>query len=362
MKIALLTASCRGGGAERVQISLAREFLQLGHCVYFVAFEEDGPLLREVPTGIHLITFGASRVMGGVLPLVGFLRKESPDVIIAAMAHVGTVAIMAQFLARWQGKLLVRVDFSRRYNSHSLFDIKRLVMSVLQKNLFPRAYAIVGVSQAIVEESQEDFSLNNCHLVHNPVATSFVGRVCSEKTHHPFFVCGEPIIIAIGRLSRVKGFSFLLKVFSVLRKSYNAKLIILGEGGERQNLEIEVRSLDLENHVSLPGFVPDPFLYLRNSSVYVLTSESESFGLSLVEALSTGMPIVSTDTEGPRDILNDEVLGELVPFGCIELFAAAICRALGTTEKYREIRITRAADFAPERIAAQYLRLIMGEE
>lgn len=356
MKIALLTASCRGGGAERVQITLAKEFAQRGHSVYFVAFEDDGPLRSEIPKDVHKVNFGVSRVMNGILPLVLFLRTEKPDAVIAAMAHVGTVALMAQILARWPGKLLVRVDGSRRYQDQGAFSFKRLMLYMLQKCFLPRAYAVLGVSAVIAEELRDDFSLSNCHIIPNPVAISNEGE--GSRTKHPFFDCNKPVIIAIGRLHKEKGFSFLLRVFAILHKTHDANLLILGEGEERQSLEIEIKTLGVEHHVSLPGFVRDPFAYLRRSTVYALSSESESFGLTLVEALSVGIPVVSTDTEGPRDILNDDKLGELVPFGNVEGFAAALGRSLDSSENYREKRISRAADFAPPRIAAQYLRLI----
>lgn len=360
MKIALLTASCRGGGAERVQITLAREFAQLGHSVHFVAFEDDGPLRNEIPENVHMMSFGVSRVAYGVLPLVRFLKEEKPDVIIAAMTHMGTVALIAQMVARWQGKVLVRTDGSRRYHSQGVFSPKRLVLYILQRFLFPHAYAVIGVSAAIAEEFREDFRLNNSHLIPNPVATNFGGNRKSA-VQHPVFGCGEPVVIGIGRLHKMKGFLFLLRAFAVLRKTHRAKLLILGEGNERSCLEAEIEKLGLDAHVSLPGFVDDPFDYLQRSSVFVLSSESESFGLTLVEALSRGIPVVSTDTEGPRDILNHENLGELVPYGDVDSFAAAIGRAFDTPEKNREERIARSADFAPDRIAAQYLRLIEGE-
>jgi len=359
MKIALLTASCRGGGAERVQITLAKEFAQLGHSVHFVAFEDDGPLRNEILKDVHMVIFGVSRVVYGILPLVRFLREEKPDAVIAAMTHVGTVALMAQILARWPEKVLVRADGSRRYHGQGVvFSPKRLLLYMLQKYLFPRAYAVLGVSAAIAGEFRDDFCLKNCHIVPNPVATSFGGRGDSAQAKHPFFDCCKPVVIAIGRLNKQKGFSFLLRAFAVLHNTHDAKLLILGEGKERQRLEAEIKDLGLDDHVSLPGFVHDPFAYMQRSSVYALSSESEPFGLTLVEALSTGIPVVSTDTEGPRDILNNDILGELVPFGDVECFAAALVRSLNVSEKNREERIARAADFAPDRIAAQYLQLI----
>ena len=358
MKIALLCASLRGGGAERVQITLAKKFKQLGHSVYFVVIEDDGPLLKDIPEDIEIFNFKVSRVVFGIFPLFQFFRKKNPDVVIAAMTHVGIVALLSQILACWSGKLLVRADGSRRYHSQSKYNLKYVVLYILQRFLLPKAYSVIGVSKTIAKEFQEDFALKNCHVIHNPVATSINQKNKTNMGNNSFFDDHRPVVIAIGRLVKQKGFSFLLKAFAVLVKKRESKLVILGEGNLRQTLEAEIEELGIHYCVSLPGFVQDPFFYLKRSSVYALSSESEPFGLSVVEALSVGLPVVCTDTEGPRDIINNDKLGEIVPYGNIELFAAAIGRALDEPDKNNQYRITRAAEFAPDRIVKQYLQLI----
>ncbi len=355
MKIALLSASFRGGGAERVQITLAAEFTRLGHEVHFVAFEDDGPLRDEVPEGVELTVFGVPRVSRGIKPLTRFLKETDPDVVIAAMVHVGTVALAAQILSRWKGKILVRADGSRRYHGRKQSGPKNSILNCLQRLLLPKAYAVIAVSESIAAEYREDLGLKNCHVIYNPVATTF-GE--SAPARHPFFESGDPVIIAIGRLTRQKGFAFLIEAFIELTSLHNSRLIILGEGEERQNLEALIAGHQLEDKVSLPGFVPDPFTYLRRSSVFALSSESEPFGLTLVEALSTGMPVVCTDTEGPKDIVDNPRIGEIVSFGDTGLFASALGKALNNTSVDREARIIRSAEFAPARIASEYLQLI----
>ncbi|MBN1851628.1 MAG: glycosyltransferase [Pirellulales bacterium] len=362
MKILLLSASYRGGGAERVQITLAREFLRLGHSIHFIAFEDDGPLHSHIPEGVHLTCFSTSRVASAVVPLVHFLQKEKPDVVIAAMTHVGLIACIAKRIANWRGKLMIRLDGSQRQCRDMVPLCKRLVQNLLQRFLFPREHAMIAVSNTIAKEFIEDFRLRNCHVLPNPVATSFRENNDSMMPQHPFFESGEPIIIAIGRLHKEKGFHFLLKAFAVLNKSRSAKLLILGEGGERSHLESEIKRLGISCHVDLPGFIDDPVAYLKQSSVYVLCSETEAFGLTLVEALSTGIPVVCTRTAGSRDIVTHQEIGDFIDYGDTHALAAALQRAIDTPNQNREIRIARAADFAPERIARQYLQLIINSE
>jgi len=355
MKLALLSASFRGGGAERVQITLAGEFARLGHEVHFVAFEDDGPLRGEVPAGVELTVLGVPRVSRGIMPLARFLRKTDPDVVIAAMVHVGAAALAAQMLSRWKGKVIVRADGSRRYHGRKAGGSGSPVLDWLQRILLPGAHALVGVSSTIAREYEEDLGLKNCLVIHNPVSAR---SGVSVPVKHPFFESGDPVAIAIGRLTKQKGFDFLIEVFGGLVEKPDLKLIILGDGDQRQELESLISELGLDGSVSLPGFVTDPFPFLRRSSVFALSSESEPFGLTLVEALSTGIPVVSTDTEGPRDILNDERLGYMVPFGEHKRFGDCILKALEMPGEYRLVRIDRAAEYAPGRIAQEYLRLI----
>ncbi len=357
MKIVLLSASFRGGGAERVQITLAGEFARLGHQVHFVAFEDDGPLRSEVPEGVELTVFGVPRIASGIMPLTRFLKAADPDVVIAAMAHVGTAALMARILSRWKGKVIVRADGSRRYHSLNMPGGRRSLLDMLQRSLLPKADAVIGVSTAIADEFREDFSLANCHVIHNPVAVR-PEDPDSSPPEHPFFESGRPVFISIGRLEKQKGFTFLIRTFAGIKEFLDSRLLILGEGSERENLEAQIRDLGLEDCVSLPGFVPDPFAWLRRASVFVLSSETEPFGLTLVEALSTGIPVVSTSTEGPIDIINDKRLGHLGYFGTDLRFGMAMRTALESPGENRELRIERAADFAPSRIAAKYLELI----
>jgi glycosyltransferase involved in cell wall biosynthesis len=355
MKIALLSASFRGGGAERVQITLASEFARLGHRVHLVVFEDDGPLRDEVPPEVELTILGVGRVARGILPLSRFLGSAEPDAVIAAMVHVGTAALFARILSRWKGKIIVRADGSRRYHGRGKSGPGNFLLEMLQRSLLPRADAVIGVSSAIAQEYREDLGLTNCHVMHNPVSA---GTAYGGPAEHPYFNSGAPVVISVGRLVRQKGFLFLIRVIAALREKRDVKLIILGEGEDRSLFEEEITKLGLDDHVSLPGFVPDPVAYLRRSSAFALSSESEPFGLTLVEALSTGIPVVSTDTEGPRDILDDARLGRLVPYGNIDGFASALSRALDEKDGSRDIRVAKAEGFSPARISEKYLQLI----
>jgi glycosyltransferase involved in cell wall biosynthesis len=153
----------------------------------------------------------------------------------------------------------------------------------------------------------------------------------AQSPGHPWF--GEPdhpVVIGIGRLVAQKNFRLLIDAFALVKRDHpTARLVILGEGEERGMLEAQIRRLGLQQSVSLPGFVDNPYACLARARVFVLSSDFEGLPTVLIESLAVGTPVVSTDcASGPREVLQDGALGELVPVGEVEAFARGIGRAL----------------------------------
>jgi glycosyltransferase involved in cell wall biosynthesis len=161
----------------------------------------------------------------------------------------------------------------------------------------------------------------------------------------------------VGRLNEQKDFPTLIRAFKIVyEKSKNARLIILGEGSEREHLMHLIKELGLVDIVSLPGFLQNPFSYMHRSQVFVLPSIHEGFGNVLVEAMACGCPVVSTDCpSGPREILNNGEYGHLVPVGDAAAMAAAILDVLDGHGK--AVPAAWLEQFSPEIIARQYIEI-----
>jgi glycosyltransferase involved in cell wall biosynthesis len=137
-----------------------------------------------------------------------------------------------------------------------------------------------------------------------------------------------------------------------------ARLVILGEGRLREDLQALAESLGIQADLAMPGFVENPFQYMARAAVLVLSSQYEGLPGVLIQALACACPVVSTDCPGgAREILADGAYGALVAVGDAEGMAQAILRELGDpTPKDRLLR--RAEDFSVESGVSNYLSLL----
>lgn len=172
----------------------------------------------------------------------------------------------------------------------------------------------------------------------------------------------DTYLISVGRLVRRKGYNYLLDAL-VKIKTPNVKLVILGEGPEKENLLKIIAANHLEDRVILPGFVDEQtkFQYLNCSDIYVLSSIHEGFGIVLQEAMQTGLPIVSTNYGGQLDIIKNRVNGLLVEHCSSDALADGIIQLLADKElmkKMRQNNLNKVSEFYADSIAEKYIACI----
>jgi glycosyltransferase involved in cell wall biosynthesis len=163
--------------------------------------------------------------------------------------------------------------------------------------------------------------------------------------------------MGVGRLTAQKDFSTLIRAFASLRTQRAARLMILGEGEERFQLEALVQELGLQADVALPGFIANPYKYLKWSTVFVLSSRWEGLGNVLIEAMAMGTSVVSTDCpNGPAEILESGRWGRLVPVGDVDALTKAMIATLDDPAPPDVAR--RAMDFEVDAAVDAYARAL----
>jgi glycosyltransferase involved in cell wall biosynthesis len=251
--------------------------------------------------------------------------------MLSIMNHTSIIALWARRLVGAPGQVVVSVRNTLSDSAGHASDRRGRLMPLLIKRFYPWADGIVTVSNGVADDLAQVTGIRErIQAIYNPVVTPELREKVQAPLAHPWFGPGEPpVVLAVGRLTMQKDFSTLIQAFAQVRRARAARLLILGEGAERPVLEELVRQLGLEQDVSLPGFVTNPYPYMARASLFVLSSRWEGLPGVLIEALYCGAPLIATDCpSGPREILADGQYGQLVPVGDATALALAIEAAL----------------------------------
>lgn len=331
-RVALFLPTLRGGGAERVMVNLAHGFSQRGVHVDVVLAEADGVFLSRVPPGAQVFDLGVKSVYRAVPGLARYLRRRRPDALLSALTHANLVAVLGRLIAHVPVRTCVAVHSTLSVEVRETPGLKGRVIPGLASLLYRRADRVIAVSEGVADDLARCASLprEKIKVIYNPVVTPDLLARAEEPLDHPWFSDGEPpVVLSVGRLTAAKDHATLIRAFALVRRERVARLVILGEGNERRHLEALAGELGLGDDVALPGFVENPYTYMRRARVFVLSSRWEGLPTVLVEALAVGTPVVSTDCpSGPREILEGGRWGRLVPVGDVDALATAILVSL----------------------------------
>jgi glycosyltransferase involved in cell wall biosynthesis len=331
-RIALVTSTMEGGGAQRAVAKLASGFVARGHEVDLVLGRASGPYLAELAPEVRVVDLGVRRFAEAVAPLTQYLRSTRPVAVFSALDYVNVVTVAARALSRVDVPLVVSERNTLSAAVAHTSSRRTKLMPTLIRWTYPRAEAVVAVSQGVADDLVALCGLapETVHVLNNPVVTPEVVRMRAEPVEHPWLRDrSTPVVLAVGRFVPQKDFGVLLEAFAMARRSCPARLLILGEGVLRPQLEQQVASLGISDHVSLPGFCANPYPAMAAADVFVLSSRWEGSPGALIEAMSCGTPVVATDCpSGPREILADGRYGRLVPVGAAAALSECLVEAL----------------------------------
>jgi glycosyltransferase involved in cell wall biosynthesis len=338
-RLAIFLPGLYGGGAERITLNLAAGISRQGYAVDLVLAQAEGPYLAELPDSVRLVELNARhrsglRTMASFPALVRYLRHARPDALLSAL-HANIIALWARRVAGIPQRVVISEHNTFSHRQQELPKWYRLPMLRLLRRFYPWANGIVAVSEGVADDLAQVAGIprDRIQVIYNPVVTPELQAKVKELIEHPWFEPGEPpVVLAVGSLTAQKDFSTLIQAFIRVLRARPARLMILGEGEERPALEALVKRLGLEQNVSFPGFVANPYAYMAQASLFVLSSRWEGLPTVLIEALFCGKPIIATDCpSGPREILRDGQYGKLVPVGDMASLAQAIGAVLDDT-------------------------------
>ncbi|MBW2412530.1 MAG: glycosyltransferase [Deltaproteobacteria bacterium] len=290
-------------------------------------------------------------------------RQHKCRVISSFMLKSNRVAVFTKlFLAR---SLRVVVNVHEVMSRHLIeahpFAIERLVQRWLSRLVFKNADLIVAVAEGVKNDLVAHFGAHpeKIAVVPNPIDLNLIRRMAAEPLEDmPRGDSGAALIVAAGRLVKLKGFDLLIRAFADLPDEIRARLMIVGDGEERQNLQKLVERLRLDKKVFLIGSKKNPWKYMARADIFVLSSHTEAFPNVLGEALALEIPVLATDcSAGIREYLQNGKCGLIVPPGDKKALTRGLTQMLTDSELGRRLvkqAAERVAEFDIARVVNIY--------
>jgi len=351
-KIVLVISSLGGGGAESILVRMSKYLCDLGYNVVFVTL--DFPVLKEKhvldPKIKRVIIFYrgysfSSKMYSTIkrfIALRRLIKTEKPFVVLSFMTPTNILTIIATIGLNVKCIVSERTDPSR-FSYGYIYDF-------LTKSLYRFSDKVIVQTEAICN------FLRNRYKADISIIPNFINN--KSEVILPRL---EKRIIAVGRLVDNKNFRLLIFAFYRLRKSFPEwTLHIIGEGEQRQNLENLILSLELNNKVILHGYVSNPFPMLMSSSLFVQTSIFEGFPNVLLEAMSCGLPVISTEETGYM-LIKHNVNGLLFPSGDIDQLVLQLNRLMLNNNLRESLGLEALkvrVDYHIDKIMAQWLNVL----
>ena len=308
----------------------------------------------SLPTGVYRRALGLLQFWCKQMYRLVEKHWGKPDVLHSHFYFMGAIAAQLPALS---GVPLVHTEHSSKLNK-SLDAISSLDKKLAQK-AFAAASVITAVSTAYADRLCQNFGIH-AQVVPNVLALASPKRA-SQITESPHHRLTNFTWISVGRLIESKGMMTLLEAFAeALKVDANQQLQIVGDGPYRGALQTQIEQLHLTDKVKLLGAMPRNKVqeYLANAHAFVLLSQSETFGVSYIEAMALGLPVVATRCGGPSDFVN-ATNGCLVPVGDATKATEAMCKVKAHYAAYlpEQIAAKVLQQYAPSSVAQQIIQI-----
>ena len=329
--VLIVAPSFMGGGAERVAVNLANQYASEGIRVTILVVRPEGPYREQLAANVRVVELNCKGRVSSLLAVFKALKRLKPDNVLSVIRGTNILVGFSRFFVG-MSRVVFREANTLDHIYKSPFFLRWLWYFLLRAS-YSNADLVVANSEGTSQHLFESkiVKKRKVRVIDNPVLPPNVDELLSDRADEPWLHDPDlKVVLNVGRLHKQKNQALLIKAFSKVEKEIsNARLIILGEGVEAGGLLKLAIKEGVAEKVKIIPFQKNPYPYYNCSDVFVLSSDYEGFGNVVVEALSSGKPIISTSCPGgPRGILADGKYGLLVETGNIEKLSLAILDVL----------------------------------
>lgn len=345
-KFILIIGALSFGGAERVICNIANKLAEIGDEVVLVAVH-NRESAYSIDKRVRVINgLSGKRPLSKLITLRKILKNEKPRATLSFLTHINLFTILATLGMDINLVISERNDPAR--------EPKKLVRRLMRKFLYPLSDGFVFQT----EQAKDFFSKyiqDRSTVIPNPVFVDAVEKPKIRKNK----------IVNVGRLVQQKRQDDLIRTFKIINQIFpEYTLDIFGEGPEEENLNNLIKKLKLEHVVSLKGSVKDLHDQIKDASIFVLTSDFEGMPNALMEAMSLGIPCISTDCPvgGPRELIRHMENGLLVPVSDKEELVKAmqfLIKNKQMQEKFSKESIKVLEDYSLDRISTKWREFLL---
>ena len=342
------------GGSERIAVRLANRWAALGRRVTLFCGSREGPLAELIHADVEIVEAdppiprarGSRKALGRAT--ADYVAKHRPDILFVPGNYHWPILPAIDALPVDQRPGVVAQIGTPLYR-HGRGVLAQIPYNLKTRRQLRRVDRAISLSDSMTDDANRTLGRRVTQCIRLPAL---------DDDDHAFVPpASGKIILAAGRLVKEKGFDVALRAFALLNDP-NAKLVIVGEGERRAELEALAAELGVADRVSLPGYVPDIRPWLEIARTFLLTSWYEGYAAVIVEALGAGRPVVSTDcTPAARELLSDSPNGRVASIGDAAALAEGLRQVLNGPAPDPRVLARSVVEYRIGPIAEAYLQV-----
>jgi N-acetyl-alpha-D-glucosaminyl L-malate synthase BshA len=356
------------GGSGAVATELGLELARRGHDVHFISYASPFRLrgvtehvtFHEVVPADYPLFEQSQYAFALAVKQHEVAQREELQVMHVhyAIPHAATAWLAKQMLADERDLKVVTTlhgtDITLVGKDPSYFSLTKFSIEHSDR--------VTAVSEFLREETYRTFGCDGCEVL---VIPNFINKAEYFPVTDPAMRCklappDHRVLVHISNFRPVKRLVDVVRVFAGVRKEMKATLVMVGDGPDRDPAQREAVRLGVQGNVRFAGRVDDVADLLRGGDLFLLPSETESFGLAALEAMACGVPVIASRVGGLPEVVTEGESGFLADVGDVATMTDRAIEVLRDPERLEEMRrhaVRRADDFSADRIVPQYERL-----